>query len=400
MPPPKILLLSEIFPPRIGGSGRWLWELHRRLTGFDIDVVADDGPGAAEFDANAELRIHRLPMSFPDWGLLEPRGGLKYVETFFRLRRLVDRIRPDVIHSARCLPEGLLALLINQRRTIPFRCFAHGEELTLTDRSRELRWLIRRVATSAAGFVCNTEHTREILVRTCGPYDEKCIVLHPGVDASRFTPAPPDPAVRDRLGWTGRRVVLTVGALQKRKGQDMMIRALPEIRRRCPDVLYAMMGEGWEKPYIDSLVAEYQVADLVQFRGVPDDDELVQCYQQCDLFVLANRQVDWDIEGFGIVLIEAQACGKPVIAGVSGGTLETLEPGRTGELIPCETPDELTRVVSEFLVDPERRHRFGARARQHVVERFDWTVLTRRAETLFGGPAAMDQPEPVPAGRA
>ena len=138
----------------------------------------------------------------------------------------------------------------------------------------------------------------------------------------------------------------------------------------------------------------------MQFRGVPDDDELVQCYQQCDLFVLANRQVDWDIEGFGIVLIEAQACGKPVIAGVSGGTHETLEPGRTGELIPCETPDALTRVVIEFLVDPERRHRFGARARQHVAERFDWTVLTRRAETLFGGPAAMDQPEPVSAGRA
>src|SRR4029453_2663396 len=126
--------------------------------------------------------------------------------------------------------------------------------------------------------------------------------------------------VRKELGRTGRQVVLTVGALQKRKGQDMMIRALPAIRRRCPDVLYAMIGEGWERPYLDKLVADHGVGDLVQFRGTPTDDEMIRCYQQCDLFALPNRQVGWDLEGFGIVLIEAQACGKPVVAGTSGGT--------------------------------------------------------------------------------
>ncbi len=83
MPLPRILLLSEIFPPRIGGSGRWLWELHRRLNGFDIHVVAGDTPGADAFDASAELPINRLPMDFLDWGLLEPRGGLKYVRYVF-----------------------------------------------------------------------------------------------------------------------------------------------------------------------------------------------------------------------------------------------------------------------------------------------------------------------------
>ena len=124
--------------------------------------------------------------------------------------------------------------------------------------------------------------------------------------------------MRARLEWTGRRVVLTVGALQKRKGQDMMIRALPAIRQRCPDVLYAIVGEGWERPYLESLVAELSVADLVQFRATPADDELIECYQQCDLFALPNRQVGWDFEGFGIVLLEAQACGKPVVTGQSG----------------------------------------------------------------------------------
>jgi phosphatidyl-myo-inositol dimannoside synthase len=297
--------------------------------------------------------------------------------------RLVARIRPDVIHCGRCLPEGLLGLLVKRRRGIPFSCFAHGEELTLANKSRELRWLTRRVAADARSIVANTHHTRQIFLATSGADEEKVVVLHPGVDANRFVPAPPDPAVREQLGWTGRQVVLTVGALQKRKGQDMMIRALPEIRRRSPGILYAMIGEGWERAYLERVVAECQVEDLVQFRGIPGDAELIQCYQQCDLFALPNRRVDWDIEGFGIVLIEAQACGKPVITGLSGGTAEAMEAGRTGELISCETPDELVRVIPALLADSHRRTVLGVRARQSVLERFDWPVLTRQAEALF-----------------
>src|SRR6185436_3012049 len=153
-------------------------------------------------------------------------------------------------------------------------------------------------------------------------------VLHPGTDVAKFTPAPPDAAVRARLGWQGRRVVLTVGALQKRKGQDMMIRALPAIRRRCPDVLYAIAGEGWEIDALRQLARDLQVEDAVAFHGVPDDVSLVQYYQQCDLFALPNRQVNWDFEGFGIVLLEAQACGRAVIAGASGGTAEAIQAAR------------------------------------------------------------------------
>lgn len=379
----RILLLSEIFPPKIGGSGRWLWELHRRLRGHEIHVIADVVPGAAEFDATAGVPIHRMPLHFRDWGLFDPRGGLQYIRRFAPLNRLVARIQPDVIHCGRCLPEGLLALLVKARQRVPFTCFAHGEELTLADKSLELRWLTRRVASAARSIVANTHHTKQIVIKTSEAPAEKVAVLHPGVDTDRFTPVPPDPVVRERLGWTGRQVVLTVGALQKRKGQDMMIRALPEIRRRCPDVLYAMIGEGWERQYLERIVAECQVEDLVQFRGIPGDAELIQCYQQCDLFALPNRRVDWDLEGFGIVLIEAQACGKPVIAGLSGGTAEALEAGRTGELVSCETPDELVRVVPALLADPHRRTLLSTRARQSVLERFDWPVLTRQAEALF-----------------
>lgn len=378
-----ILLLSDIFPPQIGGSGRWLWELHRRLNA-QVHVVATDAPGAAEFDARSNLAIERQPLHFSNWGLFDPRGGLQYARALVRLGRTAARVRPDAIHTARCLPEGLLALLFKARRGIPYSCFAHGEELTLaTAASSELRFLTKRVLRGAASIIANTEHTRELIVQTFEVPQEKVLVLHPGVDAGRFTPVPPDFRVRQELGWTNRRVVLTVGALQKRKGQDTMIRALPAIRRRCPDILYAMIGEGWERPYLDKLVADHGVADVVQFRGTPNDDEMIRCYQQCDLFALPNRQVGWDIEGFGIVLIEAQACGKAVVAGSSGGTREAVEAGRTGEIVNCESPETVADVVSTLLEDPDRCVSLGSRGRQWVLERFDWSVLSRKAAQLL-----------------
>jgi phosphatidylinositol alpha-1,6-mannosyltransferase len=222
---------------------------------------------------------------------------------------------------------------------------------------------------------------------------EKITVLNPGVDTTAFTPARRDPAVRAKLGWGDRPVVLTVGALSERKGQDMMIRALPAVRRAVPDVLYAVAGEGWERPRLEQLAAELGVADAVQFRGTPADGELIDCYRQCDLFTLPNRQAGCDVEGFGIVLLEAQACGKPVIAGTSGGTAETMSIPETGTVIDCTAPDRLAEVVVEWLRDPALRERMGRAARRWVVETFDWTALVPKAARLFGVAPA---PEPVP----
>jgi phosphatidyl-myo-inositol dimannoside synthase len=162
-----------------------------------------------------------------------------------------------------------------------------------------------------------------------------------------------------------------------------MIRALPQIRAACPDVLYVIAGEGWEKPYLEHLVEEMRVGSAVQFLDMPSDQTLIECYQHCDLFALPNRQVGWDIEGFGIVLLEAQACGRPVLAGRSGGTAETFDPGVTGELVACETPDPLAATVIGLLQNEERARAMGRRARDFVVSRFDWTVLEREASTTF-----------------
>lgn len=349
-------------------------------------IFAAPADGDAAFDRTSPLPIERWPMRLPSWGAVVGFRG--YATLSRRLTRLSRVHRPRAVHCGKCLPEGLLGW-INARRTgVPYWCFAHGEELTLARSSRELGWLTGVVLRGAARVIANSGHTRRVALDGWRLPAAKITVLHPGVDTQVFKPAPPDPIVRESLGWTGRSVILTVGALQRRKGQDMLIRALPAIRRRCPDVLYAIVGEGWEQRELERLAAEQGVADAVRFMGVPDQDGLVRCYQQCDLFALPNRQVGWDFEGFGIVLLEAQACGRPVIAGESGGTAETMLPMETGARLPCTSPEPLAEACSALLEDPERRARMGARARAWAVERFDWTVLTDQARSLFAPPAA------------
>ena len=345
--------------------------------------MAGETPGAEVFDASHEVAISRLPLKFTNWGFWDFRGGPQYLRVLWRLAPILARTRPRAIHCGKCLPEGLVALMLKPFTGTPYRCYVHGEEMTLAATSRQLRRLNDRVLNHAECVIANSYHTEQMLRRDWGVPADRIVVLHPGVDASKFVPAPEDATVREQLGWTGRRVILTVGALQKRKGQDMLIRALPAIRARCPNVLYSMVGEGWERPYLDRLVSDEGVRDLVQFRGIPSDEELVSCYQQCDVFALPNRQVGWDFEGFGIVLLEAQACGKPVIAGMSGGTPETLSPGETGELVNCDTPEMLGQVIADMLENTAKATVMGERARQWIVERFDWSSLSAQALTLF-----------------
>lgn len=380
---PSVLVVSDVFPPRHGGSGRWLWELYTRLsTSADIQVLAGGVAGDEAFDSTSPLQTNRLK-PFASWGLMSPAGWRGYRDAVRQTRRVLGEKRFDAIHCGKCLPEGLVALVARRGRATPIWTFAHGEELTLARTSRELRFLTGQVLRRSVGIIANSEHTRGLLLDEWRVDAGKVHVLTPGVDTTRFVPASRDAAARHRLGWAGRSVILTVGALQKRKGQDMMIRALPSIRQHCSDVLYSIAGEGWERGYLSDLARQCGVEDLVQFRGVAGDRDLVELYQQCDLFALPNRRIGWDIEGFGIVLIEAQACGTPVVAGASGGTRETLQPGVTGEVVSCEEPEALAAATAALLKDSARRAAFGLRARELMVARFDWSVLTDRAHRLF-----------------
>ncbi|WP_152206345.1 glycosyltransferase family 4 protein [Marinobacter changyiensis] len=383
----KILLLSEIFPPQHGGSGRWFWEIYSRLPANRVEFGAGHYPGASEFDRSQTHRIHRLPLSSPSWGLRSLVGLRFYLNNLWRLIRLTRRIGVEEIHCGRCLPEGVIAWLLKNITGRPYSCYVHGEDVETAATSRELSWMVQRVLNNSERLICNSHNSAALLRENWGVDADRIAVMHPGVDVDRFSstqirPQPP--------GWAGKNVILTVGRLQKRKGHDMLISALPELSHSHPDVHYCIVGDGKEKAELARLAQDLGVAERVEFRDAIDDETMIACYQHCALFALPNRTVGRDIEGFGIVLLEAQACGKAVLAGDSGGTRETMVPDETGVIVDCTAPEPLAAALSRLLADPERLARMGEAGVSQAL-RFHWPNLARDAERLFSKSAEVKQ---------
>ena len=377
------LLLSEVFPPQTGGSGRWLYEIYRRMPHESVVVAAGEHRLAEQFDRQSGIPTVRLPLHLDQWGVFGLKGITQYWRLAARIRDLIRNHECRELHVARCLPEGFVAWILRSVYRIPYIVYVHGEETRTSATSRELTWMTRRAFGDAKYLVANSHNTARILQEEWGVSPSRIRVLHPGVDASRFVPAAASEQVRRGLGWHGRSVVLTVGRLQIRKGHDMLIRALPKIRQRVPDVLYALVGDGEERGRLEALVDELGVKGNVQFLGELADDQLVECYQQCDVFALPNREVNGDFEGFGMVLVEAQACGKPVIAGASGGTDETMDVGKTGLIGDCSSPAFLEETITALLIDATLRVSMGVSGRDWIVRHFNWTSLAKQAAEVF-----------------
>jgi phosphatidylinositol alpha-1,6-mannosyltransferase len=329
------------------------------------------------------LNIHRFPLEMQNWGVMRVKNLAHYWLNYRRLRQLVVSHRIDQIHCGRILPEGLWGWWLNRRMRVLYCCYVHGEEIRYYQKSRELTWLMHRVLGSATAVIANSRNTCQVLQDRGGVPANKIRLLYPGVDVHRFVPADRNPQVRQSLGWDEQLVVLTVGRLQARKGQDRLILATKQLLQKFPELLYVIVGDGEERPHLERLVNENHLERHVQFRHNTSDDELIQCYQQCDLFVLPNREVNGDFEGFGMVLLEAQACGRPVVAGTSGGTAETMKVPATGRLVCCDEPGPLAELLAELLSDRDKMESMGLAGRQWVLEHFDWEQLSQQAYSLF-----------------
>ncbi|MEC9169922.1 MAG: glycosyltransferase family 4 protein [Pseudomonadota bacterium] len=378
----KTLLLTENFPPKEGGSGRWFWELYSRLPNDKVLIVANDTPEGREFDKTHELDIVRIELESTEWGLASTKGLGFYWETIRKVLKLVKEHGIEEVHCGRVIPEGVIARALKLLAGARYNCFVHGEDVETAATSREHSLLVKNVCRNASMLICNSENTANIVRKLGFDSGSKCEVLHPGVDTSRFEVAAPDTSFRQKMGWSGKRVLLTVGRLQRRKGQDFLIKSMPALLNEFPDLFYAVVGRGECYDELISLVDQHKLHDNVCVYPDMDDEALIKCYQQCDIFILPNRTIDNDIEGFGMVLVEAQVCGKPVIAGDSGGTRETMNIGKTGHIIDCSSTENLLNGLSPILrnreiVDGE------VDIADYAKNRFNWDQHVAKAKRLF-----------------
>ncbi len=382
--PPSILLVSEIFPPQSGGSGRWFSEIYPKITKFKTHCMVQQQAEQTAYDQRyPDQQILRCDLQMKDRAPLSLSSASRYVSIARLVRKNARKLKVNQLHAARPLFEGLTTRLVNTTLRLPRVCYVHGEDISVAATSRELRLATSYALGGKATIVANSEFTRVMLTEDWNINPKRIEVIHPGVDTTFFHPAPKCTSTRTKLAWGHKTVVLTVGRLQRRKGHDNFIRALPKIKQKIPNILYAIVGSGPMKPELECLAAEHGVADAVRFQGEITDADMLKCYQQCDLFSLPNRADGADVEGFGMVSLEAQSCGKPALVGDSGGTPETIAEAKTGYAIDCTDIDLIAEKAIRLLTEPNTLSRFGETARKRTAEQFDWSAILHRSEQLF-----------------
>lgn len=383
----RLLVLTELFLPTKGGTAVWAAEVYKRLGGKEIHIVTadvpgdvpDDVPAAAEIDAVHPNSIHRIDLRRVPW--LKPESLAMYARFFFKSMRLVLTHRFDAIHAFRALPEGLVAWAIARLTFRPVVIYAHGEELTTWGRGGKYKAMCFALR-HANRIVANSEHTRDTLLGM-GINPGHISIIYPGVDVSVFRPGLDVSGLRQSLGIApDDKLVFSVGRLSRRKGFDQVIRAVAQLRTENVPVHYVMAGIGEDESYLDGLIKEHNLQGVVHRLGRVATEDLPRWMNTCDVFAMPNREINGDNEGFGMVFIEASACGKPVIAGAAGGTGAAVVDGVTGYRVDADRLEAVVDSITRVLKDPALAESLGLAGYQRVGREFSWERVAEKTSLL------------------
>ena len=365
------LLVTNDFPPKIGGIQSYLYELWRRLP--DATVLTTSYDGAEDFDAAQPFRVERVRER-----VLMPKPGLAG-----RIDDLAREVGASVVFVDPMLPLGLVGRSL---RAAPYFVVAHGAEITLPGHLPGSNLLARSVLRGAAGVIAGGRYPAREAVRAAGR-DVAGLVIPPGVDVDRFRPVEPDAVaeLRRHFGFDpARPLILGASRLVPRKGFDVIIDAVAGLDR---SVQLAISGAGRDRARLVARVGRRGLGDRVRFLGRTPDAGLAGLYGCADVFAMAcrDRWFGLEAEGFGIVFLEAGACGVPSVAGRSGGSHEAVIDGETGIVVDPRSVTEVRHALDRLLTDDGLRRRQGATARVRAAAEFSYDHLAARLAPIADG---------------
>jgi phosphatidylinositol alpha-1,6-mannosyltransferase len=377
----NILMLTDLFLPHSGGSRVYYYNLYKHLaTDFpdEVTILTTKIPGGEEFDRRVcteSLRIVRRFRPLDGWKYHQlPKGILSLMPAV----RLIHERRVDVLHCGDLYPPGAIGLLLKRWTGMPYLMFSHGDEISQTENRRYQPRVRDRIYCGADFVVAANQFAYRHLLRI-GVRPERLRKITPGVDRDRFRPLPRNRELAGRLGLERSTVLLSVGRLAPKKGFPLVLQAVAKAARQCERLRYLIAGDGPERPQLERMVHDLGITEAVTFLGDVPQEKLAELYNLCDVFVLANREAEGDVETFGMVFLEASAVGKPVVGGRSGGTAEAVLDGVTGFLVDPKDPEELAGALCSLIRDPELRQRMGSAGLRRAHSEFDWS---RRAGEL------------------
>ena len=383
----KSLLISSVyFPPQCGGISSFMREVTSHfgpeqvccLTGFPIkgseDVLLNGG------------RVYRRPFAFDSPSLGRDKGGIwKILQPLYlceTIGEILLREKPDIVQLSTAY-DGYLGLWLRKVFRLPFVVYAFGNEVV---RAGSSPWTKPLVSYQEADRVLACSSFTASLLVKIGVPQRNIEIVYPGCDVGHYKPSVANLELRKELLQSSASgpIILSVGNLVARKGQDMVIRALPQISKRISDVTYLIVGDGPYRQSLESLAVTMGVEKRVIFAGKLGKEDLAAIYALCDVFAMPSRQeAENDVEGFGIVYLEANACGKAVIGGRSGGVPDAIVDGVTGILVDPHDVDDIAERISRLLLDRQLTACMGENGYKRVHEQFTWSHVCTRIQGIL-----------------
>lgn len=365
------LFVTNDFPPKFGGIESLISTLCKGFDPANVCVIAPSRAGHESVDGQLPYEVVRLPGTYLRGSGADHRG----------IAATVERWDPDVVHFLAALPLGRFGSRLRDTTGKPFTVFAHGSgEILVPARLPFARRALRTVLRSADLVSCVSEFTREA-VDAVTRGQARTHVLPAAVDIERFSLEVSGAPVRERLRLGSRFTVLFVSRLVKRKGADLLVRAVAALK----GTMAVIVGDGPERRSLERLIAEAGASDRIILAGKVSAAELPGYYAAADVFCMpcTTRFGGLDTEGFGIVYIEAQAAGLPCIAGNCGGSSEAVEDGVSGILLDNPTPRSIALTIRELQKDPARCALMGGAGRERAERYFAPRAVAAKLEAAL-----------------
>lgn len=373
----KLLLITQYFPPSLGGIQRSNWQIVRNMPADHITVLTDNygvDSSAVSEDASYTLIYKRL---------FSHKNTFKtcWLSLFWHSLKAIIQVKPQVIWASEILPIGLVVYIFSFFFSYSYFMSAHGLDiLSIEEKNKKSliprRWLLTRILKKAAFITVNSEYTRQALLKY-GIQREQLPTVYPSpnIRKDNYSGQQLEKIIAQHKTLqklrkeknNGTKILLSVGRLVERKGFDKTIEAMQLIKQSVPDSLFVIAGDGPQRNELEKLAVTCKLQDTVLFVGKVSDEVLAGLYEICDVFTMVSRQIDSDVEGFGVVYVEAASFGKPVIGAKSGGITDAVREytgnnldSANGLLVNDPTNvDEIAESIITLFTDSKLSEHFG-----------------------------------------
>lgn len=359
------------FYPSVGGVSNYWISLSEHLDpAYWIVLAPSLARGAREHSCRYKIIRKKF---FSHWCIP------KWLPLLFSIYRILRSEKIDQIVVGQTLPVGTAVAILSAITRIPYLVSTHGMDIALALRHRRKRAVCRWVLSRAKGIFTISAYTARIIAKY-GIAGDKISFIQP---CPRITPAMLIQSAQNTDHATRSPIILTVARLVRRKGHEYILSSLPDSISSYPNLIYAIIGEGPERADLERRVRELGVERSVVFLGLLSDAHTAWWYAHADVFVMTPIDIDGDVEGFGIVYLESNGFGKPVIASSSGGIPDAVRDGVTGLIVPEKSSEAIRSALLTLLGDPALATRFGSQGKKRVEEEFLWSVQAKKLILLL-----------------